>query len=315
VTDISKILSTGKVTELRLPFAVMPPSAVHDIFSPVNPVACKLRWLDLSSYWRNNACDVAAAALSNFVQSSLSLTHIDLSGNVFSDQAWTTLADAISACAPLRTVQLRRCRLSTESTEKLREAERRGLTIDVHEDDDDEDDTKPHAAGDISLSLKDPDAEGRWADAHTRTPDCNGDNAASDEDSAAHDPVDVVSTLEFEEQDEHGCALDPAWVPAGSMIGQTADSYNADADDGALDPVWIAPDSPVPRTAVMCHGVSADEDEGALDPVWVPPSASASGQQTEAGESSGRSRQLESPSANERLLERMARRRGNKTDV
>jgi hypothetical protein len=292
VADVLKAVSSGKVTELRLPFAAMPPSAVQDIFATASTAACPLRRVDLSSYWRHEACDDAAVALASFVASSATLTHLDLSGATFSDQAWSCLADAFKTCAALTTVLCKRCKLSGSSWERLSDVDRAGLSIELEDVDESvEEASTVVTQGSVSSSLA----------------GCNDAN------SAAHDLVHVVPALEGADD---GCALDPVWVPAGSMVGQTADSYNADADDGALDPVWVAPESPEPRTAIMCRGVSTDEDEGALDPVWVPPSASALGQQAEDGGSSRRSGQLgKSPSAKERLLERMARRRGNKMDV
>jgi hypothetical protein len=146
VADLVKLISKGKISELRLPFAAMPLSAVQDIFEAASTPACPLRRVHLSSHWRHSACGATAAVLARFVRSSTSLTYLDLSGNAFSDQACCILANSIRACASLGTVLLKRCTLSIENLRIIDDAVRPGLTIDVRDqfDCDDCDDLDPN---------------------------------------------------------------------------------------------------------------------------------------------------------------------------
>jgi hypothetical protein len=133
VADLVKLISTGKISELRLPFAAMPLSAMQDIFEAARTPACPLRRVG------HSACDATAAILARFVRSSTSLTYLDLSGNAFSDQAWCILANAIRACASLGTVLLKRCTLSIENLRIIEDVVRPRLTIDVRDQFDDDD--------------------------------------------------------------------------------------------------------------------------------------------------------------------------------
>jgi hypothetical protein len=190
VADLVKLVSTGKISELRLPFTAMPLSAVQDIFEAASTPACPLRRVDLSCYWRHSACDATAAVLAIFVRSSTSLTYFDLSGNALSDQAWCILANAVRACASLGTVLLKRCTLSSENLRIIADVVRPGLTIDVRGQFDDDD------CDDLDSTGED---------------EAVGEHAASGD---ARDPVHVVPTAAKQTTQEED---DGAQGPVGAV--------------------------------------------------------------------------------------------------